>query len=291
MFRAWKSTTLRGSPVGLGCTTILLHHWTGSLTGTFSSTPSLQSLSRPPLTASCQCRGTWAGVWTATGLAEGSTCSRSGGLPVIKGKGCFWQMLKAEELNLLRMYSLRIGRLLTVAGQGSVGFSVGGRLRTGHLHSSVPGMITPVLVHLVGEDDVPTAHTEEDGDLGGQDPTRGKLCGITCNFMQTSWLMYTLLTAVLTYMSCRQEISSPSAVLPVISTNIPPRREIGSDDAPSILDWRGRRVSWWIPRSVSVETPQTAIWAPVSITEGVVVDLEGFLSLLEKVGGARPSCL
>ena len=90
-------------------------------------------------------------------------------------------------------------------------------------------------------------------------------------------------------MSCKQEISSPSAVLPVISTSNPPRREIGSDDAPSILDWRGRMVSWWIPRSVRVETGQTAIWAPVSITEGVVVDLVGFLSLLEKVGGARPS--
>ena len=92
-------------------------------------------------------------------------------------------------------------------------------------------------------------------------------------------------------MSCKQEISSPSAVLPVISTSNPPRREIGSDDAPSILDWRGRRVSWWIPRSVRVETGQTAIWAPVSITVGVVVDLVGFLILLEKVGGARPSCL
>ena len=98
-------------------------------------------------------------------------------------------MLKAEELNLLRMYSLRMGRLLTVGGQGRLGFSVGGRLRTGHLHSSVPGMITPVLVHLVGEDGAPTAHTDEDVDIGGQDPTRGKLCGTTCNLMQTSWLM------------------------------------------------------------------------------------------------------
>ena len=62
-----------------------------------------------------------------------------------------------------------------MGGQGRVGFSVGGRLRAGHLHSSVPGMITPVLVHLVGEDGVATAHTEEDGNLGGQDPTRGKL--------------------------------------------------------------------------------------------------------------------
>ena len=89
----------------------------------------------------------------------------------MRGKGCFWQMLNAEELNLLRMYSLRMGRLLAMGGQGRVGLSVGGRLRTGHLHSSVPGKMTPVLVHLVGDDGVATAHTEEDVDMVGQDPT------------------------------------------------------------------------------------------------------------------------
>ena len=78
-------------------------------------------------------------------------------------------MLNAEELNLLRMYSLSMGRLLAVVGQGRMGFSVGGRLHTGHLHSSVPGNITPVLVHLVGEYGVATAHTEEGGEE--QDPT------------------------------------------------------------------------------------------------------------------------
>ena len=80
-------------------------------------------------------------------------------------------------------------------------------------------------------------------------------------------------------------------MVPEISTSNPPRREIGSEDAPSIFDCKGRSVSGWTPSSFSVERGQTAICAPVSITEGIVVDLDGLLRLLENVGGARPSCL
>ena len=110
----------------------------------------------------------------------------------MSGSGCFWQMLKAEELNLLKIYSFRMGRFSIVGGQGRIGVSVGGRLRLGHLHSSVPGRMTPVLVHFVGEDVVPTADIENAwlaGGVLGQDPISGKLWGTTCSFLQTSWLM------------------------------------------------------------------------------------------------------
>ena len=85
----------------------------------------------------------------------------------MRGKGCFWQQLKADALYLLRIYCFIIGKLAAVGSHGSVGLSMGGRLHTGHLHSSVPGMMTPVLVHLVcvgGE----TAAIDRDS--GEQDP-------------------------------------------------------------------------------------------------------------------------
>ena len=81
----------------------------------------------------------------------------------------------------------------------------------------------------------------------------------------------------------------PDDVVPVTSTITPPRSTIGSDDAPSILDWRGRMESLWIPKSVNRDSGPTTIMAPVSITDGVLVDLVGLFNLLVKVGNVRPS--
>ena len=66
---------------------------------------------------------------------------------------------------------------------------------------------------------------------------------------------------------------------------------MGSDEAPSILDWRGKIVSGRIPSSVRVDMGQTDIWAPVSMTEGDLMDLVEFFVLLVKVGIVRPISL
>ena len=58
-----------------------------------------------------------------------------------------------------------------MGAQGRVGLSVGGKLRVGHLHSSVPGKMTPVLVHFVVGVGVAIAPTVEGVEIVGQDPT------------------------------------------------------------------------------------------------------------------------
>ena len=60
-----------------------------------------------------------------------------------------------------------------MGAHGRLGLSVGGKLRVGHLHSSVPGKITPVLVHFVVGGDVAIAPTVEGVgvEVAGQDPT------------------------------------------------------------------------------------------------------------------------
>ena len=145
MLRGVKSTTRLGLPSALGLITMRWLHVTGSLTGTFSSTPSLQSRSSPLLTSFCQWRGTWLGVWTATGIASSLTNMRSGGELSMSGKVCFSQQLKALLLYLSKMYFLRFGKLAGVGAQGICGRLVGGSSLTGHWHavSLWPG--TPVL--------------------------------------------------------------------------------------------------------------------------------------------------
>ena len=93
------------------------------------------------------------------------------------------------------------------------------------------------------------------------------------------------------YSNCSVDILCPEGVLPVTSTMMPPRSAIGSAEAPSILDWRGRMESWLIPRSASTLSGPTVIMAPVSMTEIDLVDLEGLVNLLLKVGIVRPNCL
>ena len=66
----------------------------------------------------------------------------------MRGRGCLWQVLKAEEANLLKMYSFMMGKFSVVGEQGRVGTSVGGKLRVGQEHGGVPSLTMPVFVHL-----------------------------------------------------------------------------------------------------------------------------------------------
>ena len=75
-----------------------------------------------------------------------------GGMPVIVGKGCLSQQLKAEALNLSRINCLRVGRLACVGSHGRIGVSDGGGVRVGQEHGTSSGPITPVLVHLASTD-------------------------------------------------------------------------------------------------------------------------------------------
>ena len=86
-------------------------------------------------------------MWQATGLAVGSTCSSSGGLPLIKGSFCFSQVLKVELRYLSRMYCFSMGRLASVAAQGRRGESLGGKHLVGQLQLSSPALHTPLLEH------------------------------------------------------------------------------------------------------------------------------------------------
>ena len=86
-------------------------------------------------------------MWQATGLAVGSTCSSSGGLPLIKGSLCFSQVLKMELRYLSRMYCFSVGKLASVAAQGRRGESLGGRHLVGQLQLSSPALHTPLFEH------------------------------------------------------------------------------------------------------------------------------------------------
>ena len=87
LFNAVKSTTHRGLPSGFGVISILLHHFTGSLTGTFSSTPRATLRSNPCLTAAFQCKGTGLGMCTATGEANSSVNIFNAGAESIRFRG------------------------------------------------------------------------------------------------------------------------------------------------------------------------------------------------------------
>ena len=93
-----------GLPSCLGVIIILEHQVVGVLTGTLSITPSLISRSSPAFTGPSQCRGTGAGLCTATGVALSSINKRKGGLLVIRGNGCCSQVLNAEAAYLSTMY-------------------------------------------------------------------------------------------------------------------------------------------------------------------------------------------
>ena len=58
-----------------------------------------------------------------------------------------------------------------MGAQGRVGLSVGGKLRVGHLHSSVPGKMISILVHFVAGGGAAIAATVEGVEMAGQDPT------------------------------------------------------------------------------------------------------------------------
>ena len=105
----------------------------GVFRGTLSRTPRRTSRSKPSLTLVCQARGTCAGALIAVGLAAGSTYSRRGSLPLMRGRLCLSQTLNAEDENLSRMNCFKVGRFSSVGLQGMVGLSVGGNVLLGHL--------------------------------------------------------------------------------------------------------------------------------------------------------------
>ena len=64
-----------------------------------------------------------AGVWQATGLVVRGTCGWRGGLPIIIGRGCVSQTLKAEDLNWsIRNVLLSVGVGETNFGSGPDGY-------------------------------------------------------------------------------------------------------------------------------------------------------------------------
>ena len=85
LFSGDKSTVRRGEPSFFGVKTILCSHLVGVFGGTGSITPIATSASNASFTGPCQCSGTAAGTWIATGLAAGST-SRCNGGPVMLGR-------------------------------------------------------------------------------------------------------------------------------------------------------------------------------------------------------------
>ena len=127
-----------GVPSCFAVHTILLCHLTGVFIGTLSSTPILTSLSRPSRTASCQCRGTAAGLWQALGYTLGSTFSVSGGLPF--SVGILWRqhVLKDDARYLSLMYCSSLGMFATVGSHGSEAGSLGGSSLVGQLQLPTP---------------------------------------------------------------------------------------------------------------------------------------------------------
>ena len=127
--------------------------------------------------------------------------------------------------------------------------------------------------------------------VAGQDPIFGKFCGTTWRPTQASRLRYTCLTALLTYINCKVEMSWPLSSSPEISTIMPPVNVIGSDEAPSILACSGKIESGWIFNSERKVSGHTFIWAPESMIEDLVTNL-GLLCLpFNTVGVWRPRLL
>ena len=175
LFRAVKSTTRLGSPLLLAVIIMRWHHVTGSFTGTFSNTPSLQSLSKPLFTSSFQWSGTRGGVCTATGTASSLIKMRNGGDFCIRGSGCFSQRLNAELENLSSMYCFKTGRFSSVGGHGKTIGVDGGIVRLGHGHGESSGPGTPVFEQGF---DLPSPTEHKPAVEGAsQDATVGKLAG------------------------------------------------------------------------------------------------------------------
>ena len=129
-------------------TTMRCSQVVGVFMGTLSINPSLQYLSSPSLTPSCQWSGTMAGTWSATGFARGSTWSWRGGLLFMWGRGCLSQVLKDDDLYLSNRYCFRRETLSGVAAHGSVGGVEGGFVWVGQEQGGSPGWTTPLLLHL-----------------------------------------------------------------------------------------------------------------------------------------------
>ena len=121
----------------------------GVFTGTLSITPSLTSRSRPSVTILSQCKGTAAGLWTATGEAFSFKNRRKGGLVFIRGKGCCSHVLNAEAAYLSTMYWRKSGRLSDVGAQGMVGGASGGNSRCGQEQGRSSGPDTPELEQVI----------------------------------------------------------------------------------------------------------------------------------------------
>ena len=135
------STVRRGLPFFSRDVTIRWHQVTGSSTGTVSRTPSLTSLSIDSFTSFCQCRGTGMVLWTAIGLASGSTWSSNGG-PSIKGSVWHSQVLKVLDRYLTSIQFWRAVWLASVAWNGRAVGNGGDLVRMGQeqSHSSSRGL-------------------------------------------------------------------------------------------------------------------------------------------------------
>ena len=135
-----RSTTLRGSPVFFPTTCILLHHVVGVFDGTLSKMPSSMSRSRSLRTCSTQWAGIVDGLCIAIGVAFSFTCMRSGGKPVILGRGWCVHTLNADAEYVSRIQASIRGMLAGVSGKGGdVGGGGGGHLfRQPHGANSLP---------------------------------------------------------------------------------------------------------------------------------------------------------
>ena len=124
--------------------------------------------------SAAQCAGTMPGEDIATGVACGSTNSLRGGAVERSGKGWWLHVLNPELLNLLRMYSFKMGRFSSVGGHGSMGVSVGGGDLGGHLQGKSLGPTSPVFVHCfmacVGDSVRTLLHCPTCGKLEGTQP-------------------------------------------------------------------------------------------------------------------------
>ena len=131
----------RGLPVFFRAVTIRWHQENGSPTGTASRTPTLTFVSIDAFTSCCQCRGTGVGLWTAIGLAAGSTWS-SNSVPSIRESVWHSQVLKVLDRYLSSIQLWRAVCLASVAGNGKAVGNCGDLVRMGQeqSHSSSRGL-------------------------------------------------------------------------------------------------------------------------------------------------------